>query len=87
MQEAANMGFLSLVPAILAIVLCFVTRNTIISIAIACIIGGLLAGQGVLGFAGLMRSAVGTTDFAGVMLLNLFVGVLVAYFQNLQKEH
>lgn len=82
MQEAANMGFLSLVPAILAIVLCFVTRNTIISIAIACIIGGLLAGQGVLGFAGLMRSAVGTTDFAGVMLLNLFVGVLVAYFQK-----
>lgn len=76
------MGFLSLVPAILAIVLCFVTRNTIISIAIACIIGGLLAGQGVLGFAGLMRSAVGTTDFAGVMLLNLFVGVLVAYFQK-----
>lgn len=76
------MGFLSLIPAILAIALCFITRNTVISIAIACIVGTLLAGQGVFGFPALLRTAVGTTDFAGVMLLNIFVGILVAYFQK-----
>lgn len=82
MEEVVNMGFLSLIPAILAIALCFITRNTVISIAIACIVGTLLAGQGVFGFPALPRTAVGTTDFAGVMLLNIFVGILVAYFQK-----
>lgn len=82
MEEVVNMGIISLIPAVMAIVLCFVTKNTIISIAISCIVGCLLAGQGVLGFPALLRTAVGTTDFAGVMLLNIFVGILVAYFQK-----
>ena len=82
MEALETMGAVSLLPAVLAIVLCFITKNTIISIAIACIIGCFITGQGFFGFPALLRSAVGTTDFAGVMLLNLFVGVLVAYFQK-----
>lgn len=82
MEEVVNMGFISLIPAILAIALCFITKNTVISIAIASILGCLLAGQGILGFPALLRTAVGTEDFAGVMLLNIFVGILVAYFQK-----
>lgn len=82
MEEVVNMGVISLVPAVLAIVLCFVTKNTIVSIAIACVIGTLLAGQGIWAFPALIRNAIGTTDFAGVMMLNIFVGILVAYFQR-----
>ena len=33
-----TMGFISIIPAILAIVLSFVTRNTIVALAIACIL-------------------------------------------------
>lgn len=40
-----TMGFISVIPAILAIVLSFITRNTIVSLTIACIAGTLLAGQ------------------------------------------
>lgn len=82
MEEILTMGPISLIPAILAIALCFITKNTIASIAVASIVGCLLAGQGILGFPALLRTAVGTTDFAGVMLLNIFVGILVAYFQK-----
>ena len=82
MEELVNMGFISVIPPILAIVLSFVTKNTIVSLAIACITGTLLVGQGILGFPTLLNESLGTTSFAWVMLLNTFIGILVAYFQK-----
>lgn len=76
------MGFISVIPAILAIVLSFITRNTIVSLTIACIAGTLLAGQGIFGFPTLLQNSLGTTSFSWVMLLNTFIGILVAYFQK-----
>ncbi len=77
-----TMGFISVIPAILAIVLSFATRNTVVSLAIACITGTLLAGQGIFGFPDLLKNSLGTTSFSWVMLLNTFIGILVAYFQK-----
>lgn len=77
-----TMGFISVIPAILAIVLSFITRNTIVSLTIACIAGTLLAGQGIFGFPTLLQNSLGTTSFSWVMLLNTFIGILVAYFQK-----
>ncbi|MDO4617533.1 MAG: Na+/H+ antiporter NhaC family protein [Lachnospiraceae bacterium] len=82
MEELVNMGFISVIPAILAIVLSFVTRNTIVSLAVACLTGTLLAGQGLLGFPTLLKESLGTTSFSWVMLLNTMIGILVAYFQR-----
>ncbi|SHI77366.1 hypothetical protein [Lutispora thermophila] len=81
-MEAVNMGILSLVPALLAIVLSFVARNTIFALAVACIVGTLLAGQGIMGFPTLLKTSLGTTDFSWVMLLNTFVAILVACFRK-----
>lgn len=77
-----TMGFISIIPAILAIVLSFITKNTIVSLVVACITGTLLAGQGFLGFPTLLKESLGTTSFSWVMLLNTFIGILVAYFQK-----
>lgn len=77
-----TMGFISVIPAILAIVLSFITRKTIVSLTIACIAGTLLAGQGIFGFPTLLQNSPGTTSFSWVMLLNTFIGILVAYFQK-----
>lgn len=82
MEEVVNMGILSIIPAILAIVLSFATRNTVISLTVACITGTLLAGQGLMGFPTLLKTSIGTTSFSWVMLLNTFIGILVAYFQK-----
>ena len=81
-MEVLNLGILSIIPSVLAIVLSFATRNTVISLAIACIVGTLLAGQGLLGFPTLIKTSLGTTSFAWVMLLNAFIGILVAFFQK-----
>lgn len=82
MEEVLDMGILSLVPAVLAIVISFVTRNTVVALTMASIVGTLLAGQGLLGFPTLLKTSLGSTSFAWVMLLNTFIGVLVAYFQK-----
>lgn len=81
-MEVINMGIISLVPALIAIVLSFVTRNTVVSLMIACITGTLLAGQGLMGFPTLLKTSLGTTSFAWIMLLNTFIGILVAFFQK-----
>lgn len=82
MEEVVNMGIISIIPSLLAIVLSFATRNTIVSLVVACISGTLLAGQGLLGFPTLLKESLGTTSFSWVMLLNTFIGIIVAYFQK-----
>ncbi|WP_221566598.1 Na+/H+ antiporter NhaC family protein [Alkalihalobacillus sp. TS-13] len=77
-----ELGILSLVPATVAIILAFVTRNTVFSLAVACFVGVLLAGQGLLGFPDLLKEALGTTSFSWILLLELFIGVLIAFFQR-----
>ena len=91
MEELASLGFISVIPAILAIVLSFATKNTIVALAIACIAGTTLTGlaQGtnlletlLLGFPTLLKENLGNTSFSWVMLLNTFIDILVAYFQK-----
>ncbi len=82
MEQVVNMGFLSIVPSLLAIALAFATRNTVVSLAFACIVGTFLAGQGMMGFPTLLKTSLGTTSFSWVMLLNTFIAILVAFFQK-----
>ena len=82
MKEMASMGILSIIPSLLAIVLSFLTRNTVVALTVACIVGTLIAGQGILGFPTLLKTSLGTASFAWVMLLNTFIGILVAFFQK-----
>jgi Na+/H+ antiporter NhaC len=77
-----SLGALSLIPAAIAIVLAFVTRNTIFSLATACFAGVLVAGQGLMGFPNLLKNALGTTAFSWIFLLELFIGVTIAFFQR-----
>lgn len=80
--EIVNMGIISIIPAVIAIVLSFATRNTIVSLVVACIVGTLLSGQGLLGFPTLLKTSLGTTSFSWVMLLNTLIAIIVAYFQK-----
>jgi Na+/H+ antiporter NhaC len=72
----------SLLPATVAIALAFLTRNTVISLAVACVVGVLIAGEGLIGFPNLLKSALGTTSFSWIFLLELFIGVTIAFFQR-----
>jgi len=77
-----ELGILSLLPAVIAIALSFITKNTVISLMLACITGTLVAGQGLLGFPNLLKASLGTSSFAWVMLLMTFISILVAFFRK-----
>lgn len=77
-----HMGIISILPPLIAIILAFWSRNTIFALGTAIIIGVLLAGQGLMGFPNLLKNALGNTGFAWIFLLELWIGVLIAFFQR-----
>ena len=81
-MELETMGWISLLPAIIAIVLSFATKNTIVALLTACLVGTLVSGQGLLGLPTLIKEACGTTSFSWVMLLNLYIAIIVAFFHK-----
>lgn len=81
-RQELLLGILSIIPPVIAVTLAFVTRNTILALAAACVIGVLLNGDGLLGFPDLMKTSLGNEDFAWIFLLELFIGVLIAFFQR-----
>jgi len=77
-----NYGWLSLIPPLLAIVLAFITREPVISLAVACIVGVLIMGQGLIGFPELLVKTLGSKDFMWVCLIEICIGILVAFYQR-----
>lgn len=77
-----TMGWISIVPVALAVILAFATRNTIASLATACIFGCFLAGKGVFGFTDLLKTSLGNEDFIWVVTINMMVGIMAAYFEK-----
>lgn len=77
-----TMGWISIIPVGMAVVLAFLTRNTLVSLGTACILGCFLAGKGVFGFTDLLKSSLGNEDFVWVITINIMVAVLAAYFEK-----
>ncbi|WZL72210.1 Na+/H+ antiporter NhaC family protein [Clostridiaceae bacterium 35-E11] len=82
MEAGANLGIISLLPATIAIILAFKTRNTVFSLAVAIFIGVLAAGKGLMGFPTILKTSLGTTSFSWILLLELFIGIVIAFFQR-----
>ena len=72
----------SIIPPLLAVVLAFITREAIFSLALACLAGVLLMGEGLTGFPALITRALGNQDFVWICTVEFCIGVLVAYFQR-----
>ena len=82
MEVTDYIGPLSLVPAAVAVILAFTTRNTVFSLAVACLVGVLVAGEGLLGFPTLLVGALGSESFSWILLLEFFIGILLAFFMR-----
>ena len=83
MEPATSYGILSLLPALTALILAFVTRDAVISLLIGVLIGIVVTGQNLLlGFTGLLQNALGNGDFIWVLSIEVFVGIMVAFFQK-----
>ncbi|WZL74311.1 Na+/H+ antiporter NhaC family protein [Clostridiaceae bacterium 35-E11] len=81
-DTVVHFGFLSIVPALIAVILAFVTREATFSLLFACIVGLFITGDGLMGVPGLFENALGNADFIWVLLIEVFIGILVAFFQK-----
>ena len=70
----------SVVPPVVAVVLAFLTREALLSLLAACIAGLYIAGDGLWGLPALFQRALGTPDFIWVVLVEICIGVLIAFF-------
>ena len=78
-----NVGILSLVPALIAVILAFITKEALFSIFAGVLVGILISGQNLLfGFTGILQSALGNADFIWVVAIEVFIGIMVAFFQK-----
>lgn len=77
-----TMGWLSLVPIVIAVTLALWSKNTVFSLSIACIIGCFMMGKGIWGFTNVLQSALGNEDFIWAALNILFFGVLCTYYEK-----
>ena len=76
------MGWISIVPVVLAIALAVITKNTVVSLSIACIIGCLIKGDGIFGFTNLIMRALGDPSSIWTILMVVLFSVLVTYFER-----
>ena len=83
MEEAVTYGFLSLIPIIVALALSFWTRDALLSLLVGCLLGIIIQGQNIItGLSGLLQTALGNADFIWVLAIEVFIGILVAYFMK-----
>lgn len=75
-----NYGFWAVVPALIAVIFAFITREAIFSLLVASITGLFILGNGIWGLPGLFMKALGNEDFIWVVMIEIFIGVLVAFF-------
>jgi Na+/H+ antiporter NhaC len=74
-------GPLSLAPVVLALALAFWTKNAAFSLFVGCLAGGMIAaGDPVTGLVGVFRDALGNADFIWVMMIEVAVGVMIAFY-------
>lgn len=83
MEIQASMGALSLVPVGLALVLAFWTRDAVFSLLVGCMVGGVVAGMDpATGLAEIFQGALGNEDFIWVMMIEVFVGIMIAFYMR-----
>jgi len=72
---------LSLAPVLVALVLAFWTRNAAFALLVGCLTGGIIAGfDPATGLVRTFQQALGNADFIWVMLIEVAVGVMIAFY-------
>ncbi|MCP5107634.1 MAG: transporter [bacterium] len=81
MNIESGLGIVSLLPVVTALVLAFITKDAVFSLIIGCIVGVILAGfDPATGMVELFRTGLGNQDFIWVVMIEITVGILVAFY-------
>ncbi|MBN1332730.1 MAG: hypothetical protein JW971_03115 [Synergistales bacterium] len=81
MEIEGTYGILSMLPVVLALVLAFWTKDAVFSLIIGCLVGVLIAGfDPATGLKNLFLAALGNGDFIWVMMIEIAVGIMIAFY-------
>ena len=83
MPETTQMGIMSLIPLTITLVLAFWKKDAIFALLIGCLSGVLLLGMDpAFGFSALAEEALGNEDFIWILLIQVFIGIMIAFFMK-----
>ncbi len=81
MENIAAKGIISLVPIVLTLFLAFFTKDAIFSLVIGCVAGVVIAGfDPATGLSKLFQHALGNADFIWVMMIEIAIGIMIAFY-------
>lgn len=81
MEAITEVGILSVVPIVLTLILAFITKDAVLSLVIGCIVGVVIAGfDPARGLSILFQHALGNADFIWVMMIEVAVGIMIAFY-------
>ena len=76
-------GILSLVPLTITLVLAFWKKDAIFALFIGCLSGVIIMGRDpAFGFSALAEEALGNEDFIWILLIQIFIGIMIAFFMK-----
>ncbi len=83
MESEISLGIFSLLPVFVALILAFYTKNAIFSLLVGSLVGVMLLGSDpVTGFVNLTTKALGTKDFIWVLMIEIAVGIMIAFYMK-----
>lgn len=81
MGDIAPKGIISLLPVFLTLFLAFKTRDAVFSLIVGCITGVVIAGfDPATGMSKLFQASLGNADFIWVLMIEVAVGIMVAFY-------
>ena len=83
MSEVAGYGIISLIPLSITLILAFWKKDAILALFIGCLAGVMILGSDpAFGFAGLAEEALGNDDFIWILMIQIFIGIMIAFFMK-----
>jgi len=81
MNSATTYGIVSLIPIVLVLILAFVTKDAAFALIIGCIVGVVITGfDPATGMSKLFQNALGNADFIWVLMIEVAIGILIAFY-------
>ncbi|MCG8531282.1 MAG: hypothetical protein MI749_11510, partial [Desulfovibrionales bacterium] len=83
MPDPSNYGIISLIPLTITLLLAFWKKDAIFALFVGCISGIMILGMNPsYGFSQLAQAALGNEDFIWILLIQIFIGILIAFFMK-----
>jgi Na+/H+ antiporter NhaC len=83
MSEVTSYGIVSLIPLSITLILAFWKKDAILALFIGCIAGVMILGTDpAFGFASLAEEALGNDDFIWILMIQIFIGIMIAFFMK-----